>query len=149
MDDNTRFLAAILKQDWELYDALVDEFDRQGKGTPVAVIAVAFDRLTKQVFSGSVDRAAVIRFVADARAFFPEGKDIDPRLAEALVCATVNIDEPGIIELIESVDVGPIAETEGQLLFKMVHDRQMSHDEIDAFLRDVESQLAQLQGGAS
>lgn len=138
MNDDMLLLSAMLRRDWATYELMMAEFHERGKGTPVAAIGFAFDMATKARFAASRSHANVISFVADARAFFPDGKDIDPTVAEALICATLDLDEPGLMEMIDSLDVGVIVETEGQLLFKMVHDRQMSDQEIDAFLRDVE-----------
>lgn len=145
MEDNTRFLAAMLKQDRHLFSDLVANFERQGKGTPVAIIGMAFDVAIKHRFRGVRDRASVIRFVADTRSFYPDGEAIDVQIAEGLIFATLDMDEPGVDDIIDNADLNIIAETEGRLLFKVVHDQRMSDDEIDAFLTDVEARSAAWQ----
>jgi|HigsolmetaAR206D_1030411.scaffolds.fasta_scaffold05367_2 hypothetical protein len=138
MEENTRFLKAILEQDWETYDALVEEFERQGKGTPVAIIGFAFNLAVKRRFGDRRDVSEIIRFVADARAFLSEGRDLPAKEAEHLIYATLDMDVPGVDETIENLDVGVIAEIEGQLLFKLVSDEQMSPEQLNDFLMEAE-----------
>ena len=85
MDDNTLFLRALLRQDWDTYNALAAEFERQGKGTPVAIIGVAFHIAVRRYFSSRRESAEIIRFVADARAALSERRDIPVHEAEALM----------------------------------------------------------------
>jgi hypothetical protein len=138
MEENTRFLKAILEQDWETYEHLTEEFERQGKGTPVAIIALAFDLAVKRRFGDRRDVSEIIRFVADARAFLSEGRDLPAKEAEHLIFATLDIDAPGVDETIENLDAGVIAEIEGQLLYKLITDEQMSPEQLHDFLMEAE-----------
>jgi hypothetical protein len=138
MDENTLFLRALLRQDWESYDTFAAEFERQGKGTPVAIIGFAFHLAVRRCLGSRRDPAEVIRFVADARATLSEGRDIPVREAEALVYATLDIDAPGVAETIKGLDVGKIAEIEGQLLFTLIRDEHLTDEQLDALLAEAE-----------
>ncbi|MDG4829160.1 hypothetical protein O7627_07550 [Solwaraspora sp. WMMD1047] len=145
MHENTRFLRAVLQQDWDTYDALVGEFEQQNKGTPVAIIASAFSLAVEKRFGRTKDVGEIIRFVADARAALAEGRALPAAEAEALIFATLDMDEPGVADTVERLDIGTIAEIEGQLLFKLVADDGMSESELDAFLREAENHLERWQ----
>lgn len=138
MERNTLFLKAMLQQDWDLFEKLSAEFEQQGKGTPVAIIGTAFHLAVHQRFGHRRSMDDVIRFVADARAFLSEGRDLPAREAEALICATLDMDFPDVEEIIDSLDVGAMAEIEGQLLFKLVSDASPSEEQLDAFLVEAE-----------
>ncbi len=139
MDDNTRFLKALLRQDWASYDALVADFERQGKGTPVAIIGAAFDLAVRRRFATSRDVQAIIRFVADARAVLAEGRDLPANEAEALIYATLDLEAPGVEDIIDGLDIGAIAEIEGQLLFKLITDEGLSEQQLNDFLLEAQA----------
>ena len=120
-------------------DALADEFERQGKGTPVAIIGCAFHLAVHRRFGGNRSVEEVIRFVADARTFLSEGRDLPAQEAEALIYATLDIDVPGVEETIDRLEIGAIAEIEGQLLFKLIADEDLSEEQLDAFLAQSEA----------
>jgi len=145
MEENTKFLKAILEQDWQAYDALVEEFTRQGKGTPVAIIGFAFDLAVRRRFTNRRDIQEIIRFVADARTFLNEGRDLPAKEAEALICATLDIDAPGVGATVDSLDMGIIAEIEGQLLFKLIDDEHMTQQQLHEFLMEAERRVQQWQ----
>ncbi|MGX7670211.1 hypothetical protein [Plantactinospora sp. DSM 117369] len=149
MDDNTRFLKSILQQDWESYDALLAEFESQGKGTPTAIIGFAFNLAVQRRFGQRKNMDEIIRFVADARTFLSEGRDLPAQEAEALICATLDLDAPGVAETIDRLDVGTITEIEGQLLFKLVSDEELSEQQLDDFLAKAEALAAQWQNSAA
>jgi hypothetical protein len=134
MDDNTRFLRAILRQDWDTYHDLRLEFERQGKGTPTAIINSAFSLAIRRRFGSNRDMREIIRFVADARAFLSEGRDLPAQEAEALIAVTLDLEEPGVAETVDRLDVGTIAEIEGQLLFKLIRDDKLSDRQLDDLL---------------
>ncbi|WP_211349274.1 hypothetical protein [Micromonospora pisi] len=116
----------------------MEEFDRQGKGTPVAIIAFAFNLAVQRRFGSRRDLSEIIRFVADARAFLSEGRDLPAKEAEHLICATLDIEVPGVEETVENLDLGTVAEIEGQLLFKLIADEQMSQEQLNEFLMKAE-----------
>ncbi|MEO3924484.1 hypothetical protein ABGB07_11580 [Micromonosporaceae bacterium B7E4] len=148
MDDNTQFLKAILQQDWDSYDALVAGFERQGKGTPAAIIGFAFNLAVQRRFGQNRDLDGIIRFVAETRTFLSEGRDLPAKDAEALICATLDMDLPGVAETIDRLDIGTITEIEGQLLFKLVSDENLSQQELDDFLLQAEALAEQWQNQA-
>jgi hypothetical protein len=145
MDDNTKFLKAILQQDWKSYDTLLAEFESQGRGTPAAIIGFAFNLAVQGRFGQSKNMDEVIRFVAEARTFLSEGRDLPAQEAEALICATLDLDAPGVAETIERLDIGTITEIEGQLLFKLIADENLSDEQLDNFLAQAETLAAEWQ----
>jgi hypothetical protein len=145
MDDNTMFLRTILRQDWASYEEFMAEYARRGKGTPVAIVGSAFYLAVKRRFEPQRDMQKIIKFVAEARAFLSEGRDLPPREAEALVCANLDLEAPWIEEIVDRLDVVAIAEIEGQLLFKLISDEKMSDDQLDTFLAEAEQLLQQWQ----
>ncbi|AVT37279.1 hypothetical protein [Plantactinospora sp. BB1] len=149
MDDNTRFLKSILQQNWEAYDALLAEFESQGKGTPTAIIGFAFNLAVHRRFGQRRNMDEIIQFVADARTFLSEGRDLPAREAEALICATLDLDAPDVAETVDRLDIGTITEIEGQLLFKLIADEGMSEQQLNDFLAQAEALAAQWQSGAT
>jgi hypothetical protein len=143
MDDNTLFLRALLRQDWETYNKIAAELEQQGKGTPVAIIGFAFHIAVRRYFGSRREPAEVIRFVADARGALSEGRDIPVREAEALMYATLDIPAPDVEETIKSMGVGKIAEIEGQLLFKLIADENLTDEQLDGLLMEAEQFAAQ------
>ena len=141
MDDNTKFLRALLRQDWDTYNAYVAEYTRQGIGTPVAIIACAFHLAVQRRFKSTGSMAEIIRFVADTRVFFTDGKDLPPREAEALICAVLDMDAPWVEEIVDRIDILALSKIEGQLVIKLILDEDLSDDELDAFLADAEHLL--------
>ncbi|MEV4760094.1 hypothetical protein AB0J86_34030 [Micromonospora sp. NPDC049559] len=148
MDDNTRFLKALLLQDWDTYEKLRAEFEQQGKGTPVAIINSAFYLSVRRRFGTTRDMREIIRFVADARAFLSEGRDLPAQEAEALIAATLDLDAPGVAETVERLDVGTIAEIEGQLLFRLVAEAELSEQQLDLLLTEAEDLVRQWQSAS-
>lgn len=149
MDDNTRFLKALIQQDWDTYEQLVADFEAQGKGTPVAIIGSAFHLAVLDRFGARRDAGDVIQFVADARVQLNEGRDLPVKEAESLIFATLDMDLPGVAETVDELDLGIIAEIEGQLLFKLLHDRSLSERELDEFLLQAERLAAQAMADGS
>ncbi|MFY1690378.1 hypothetical protein [Plantactinospora sp. WMMB782] len=149
MDENTKFLRAILRQDWEAYDALLAEFESQGKGTPMAIIGFAFNIAVQRRFGQRKDMNEIIQFVADARTFLSEGRDLPAKEAEALICATLDLDAPEVAETIDRLDIGTITEIEAQLLFKLIADENLSEQQLDDFLAQAEALAAQWQNSAT
>jgi hypothetical protein len=145
MDDNTKFLRALLQQDWETYDTLRATFEQQGKGTPVAIIGFAFNLAVHRRFGPGTGMHEIILFVADARAFLAEGRNLPAQEAEALIAATLDLDAPGVAETVDRLDLGTIAEIEGQLLFKLVTDANLSDQQLDDLLTEAEQLVEQWQ----
>lgn len=141
--DNTKFVKALAQQDWETYDELVSRFEREGKGTPVAIIGHAFTLAAKKRFAAKKDMKEIIGWVAETRQFLLEGRELPPREAEALICAAVDIAEPWVEEIVNTLDTGTLVEIEGQLLIKLLTDEKLSEAELDAFLLEAERQEAE------
>ncbi|MGI5213552.1 hypothetical protein [Plantactinospora sp. CA-290183] len=149
VDDNTRFLKSMLQQDWGAYDALLAEFESRGKGTPTAIIGFAFNIAVQRRFGQRRDIDEIIQFVADARTFLSEGRDLPAEDAEALICATLDLDVPGVAATIDRLDIGTITEIEGQLLFKLIADEGLSEQQLDDFLAQAEDLAARWQNSAT
>ena len=64
---------------------------------------------------------------------------------EALICASLDIDAPGVDATVDSLDMGIIAEIEGQLLFKLIDDGHMSQQQLDECLIEAERRVQQWQ----
>jgi len=141
MEENTKFLRAILRRDWGTYNDYVEDFARQGKGSPVAIVGCAFHVAIQKHFGSRQDIREVIKFVAEARMFFADGEDVPAREAEGLICATLDFDEPWVDDVIDSLDATAISLIEGKLLFKLVLDENMSDEQLDALLADAERLL--------
>lgn len=148
MNESSRYLAAALKEDWALFVSIADEFEQRGGDSPAPTVAVAFCLAAKRHFGGAVSRSDVIKSVADVRVALDRDDDLDPRLAEELICAALGLGDADVGELIRSVDHRRAANTEGQLLLWMIQQSRMSTEEIDAFVDEVEHRVIQLQGVA-
>ncbi|MFC6017557.1 hypothetical protein ACFP2T_15245 [Plantactinospora solaniradicis] len=125
------------------------EFESQGKGTPTAIIGFAFNIAVQRRFRQRRDMDEIIQFVADARSFLSEGRDLPAEEAEALICATLDLDAPGVEETIDRLDIGTITEIEGQLLFKIIADEGLSEQQLDDFLAQAEALAARWQNSAT
>lgn len=143
MDDNTLFLRALLRRDWETYDRYAAEFERHGKGTPVAIIGFAFHVAVRRYFGSRREAAEIAQFVAGARTALSGGRDIPVCEAEALMQAALDVNASGVEETIKRTDVGRIAEIEGQLLFKLITDEELTDEQLDALLIETEQFAAQ------
>ena len=64
---------------------------------------------------------------------------------QPFICATLDIDAPGVEATVDSLDMGIIAEIEGQLLFKLIEDEHMSQQQLDECLIEAERRVQQWQ----
>ena len=63
MEEKTKFLRALLRQDWETYDSFTEKFQSEGKGTPVAIIGYSFFVAVQRRFAESKDMPGVEEIV--------------------------------------------------------------------------------------
>lgn len=139
MDENTLLLRAVLCQDWDTYNSMAEDFQREGKGAPVEIIGFAFYVAAMRYFAKRPDlEGEVIRFVAGTRAALADGRDIPAREAEALMYGALDMDLPGVPETIGGMDANQAAAIEGQLLFKLVQDESLTDEQIDELLAEAE-----------
>ncbi|MFV2011414.1 MULTISPECIES: hypothetical protein [unclassified Micromonospora] len=141
MEEETKFLRALLRQDWETYDSFTEKFQSEGKGTPVAIIGYSFFVAVQRRFAENKDAREIIRFVADARARLLEGRELPAKEGEALIYAMLDMDMPGVEEIVEDLDVGVMAEIQGQLLFRLVEDAELTDEQLDELLLEAEALL--------
>ena len=141
MEEETEFLRALLRQDWETYDSFTEKFQSEGKGTPVAIIGYSFFVAVQRRFGASRDPGEVIRFVADARARLLEGRELPAKEGEALIYAMLDMDMPGVEEIVDSLDIGMMAEIQGQLLFRLVEDAELTDKQLDELLLEAQELL--------
>lgn len=142
MEQNTPFVRALLRDDWPAFQAHLAELERQGDGTPVAITGFAFAIAVRRQFGERKDLSEIIRFVADTRARLLVGDDLPVRESEALVCATLDIDEPCVEETVDNLEVGRLAFYGSRLLGSLIAQANMSDAEIDALLAEAERQIA-------
>ncbi|MFY1698071.1 hypothetical protein [Solwaraspora sp. WMMA2101] len=114
------------------------KLEAQGKGTPVATIGYACYVAARQRFAEQRSPEEIIRFVAEARAALAEGRNLPAREAEAIMYAMLDMDMPEVDEIVDGLDVGIIAEIQGQLLFKLVLDAELTDAQLDSLLLEAE-----------
>jgi hypothetical protein len=136
------FLRAIFREDWESSERLAGEMERN-KESPATITGFAFSHAVKDRFEPDKSMRDVIHFVADARTDLLAGRDLSPREAEALICAALDIEEPGVEQIIDNLDVDTIVSIETQLLYKLITARQMSDEELDHFIANAERSAAE------
>ncbi|MFY1698072.1 hypothetical protein [Solwaraspora sp. WMMA2101] len=141
MQEETKFLRALLRQDWETYDSFAEKFQSEGKGTPVAIIGYSFFVAVQRRFAETRDAREIIRFVADARARLLEGRELPAKEGEALIYAMLDMDLPGVEEIVDNLDIGVMAEIQGQLLFRLVEDAELTDEQLDELLLEAEALL--------
>ncbi|MFY1654549.1 hypothetical protein ACN27J_27165 [Solwaraspora sp. WMMB762] len=143
MEDESKFVRALLRRDWDAYNLYLEKLKGQGKGTPIATIGYACYIAARQRFAEQRSPEEIIRFVADARATLSEGRDLPAREAEAVMYAMLDMEMPDVDEIVDGLDVGMIAEIQGQLLFKLVLDAELTDEQLDNLLLEAERLIHQ------
>ncbi|WP_326551785.1 hypothetical protein [Micromonospora sp. NBC_01813] len=138
MEDESKLVRALLRRDWESYNSYLEKLEAQGKGTPVATIGYACYIAARQRFAEQRSPEEIIRFVAEARATLAEGRNLPAREAEAVMYAMLDMEMPDVDEIVDGLDVGIIAEIQGQLLFKLVLDAELTDEQLDSLLLEAE-----------
>jgi len=141
MEENTLFLRALLRHDWETYGKVMGSLAAQGKGTPVAIIGSTFQLAVPRCFGEGTTVADVVQFVADARIFYGDTVDLPQREAEAIMRAVLDLEAPWVEEVVENLPVVEIASIEARLLAKLLADRGLSDTELDSLLEEAERSL--------
>lgn len=123
-------LRAFLARDFDEYERLYEQLDpAAARSGYTALIAAAFVEAVERRFSADSTDAAVVEFVAVARARFDESGDrIDPRAAERMIRA-VHTDEE-----INDLDTKTVVGIEVILLTALVADEGLDDAGIDELL---------------
>lgn len=79
--------------------------------------------------------------MADARARLLEGRELPAKEGEALIYAMLDMDMPGVEEIVDSLDIGVMAEIQGQLLFRLVEDAELTDEQLDELFLEAEQLL--------
>lgn len=128
--DQVATLRAFLARDFDRYEQLYEQLDpAAARSGYTALIAAAFIEAVERRFGEAGTDAAVVEFVAAARARFDESGDrIDPRAAERMVRAVYTDEE------INDLDTETVVGTEVILLTALVADEGLDEAGVDDLL---------------
>jgi hypothetical protein len=127
-------LRAVLANDFDTHDRLIERLDRTRSEAYGLLLAAAFFEAVDRRFAKGYTRSDIIQLVASVRARFEQsGRDLDPCVAERLMLSVLE-DVPGIEDL-DHDTVVPI-----QVVFSaaLIHDAQLDDVGLEQFLSVVQ-----------
>lgn len=128
-------VSAFLRQDFGTYDQLSSRLDSASLGR---AMATAFFLASDRLFSDQ-SKNAVIAFVARARQRFDQDDNIDPQAAERLIRAAAFEEE----DLVDGIDQHTMGRVQPLMLAAMVYEADWSEAELDEFISEARSIMAQ------
>lgn len=138
-------LRSLLRGDFDAYESKSREFShRKAWEGYSAFLGAAFYLAVSRRFRSRPDAESVIRLVAQTREQFDEsGKDIDPVAAEDLVWSVFDGRD------ISGIHGSDVVKLETVIVHKVLMDEDLSDDQLDGFLVEVEAASAKWAAGAA
>nr|WP_230416615.1 hypothetical protein [Micromonospora tarapacensis] len=124
--------------DWEKTDSLIADLERDRWAGGLQVIGAAFAIAVNRRFGPGTTPADVAQFVATAQASYEEGDSLPTLETEGLVRAAL-----GEAELADNISPDVALGAELFVLTKILHDANMTQDQLDAFVAEAEQTAAE------
>jgi hypothetical protein len=144
-NDFARLLRHLVRGEFAEHRRLTAALDeRDGWDGYAEFLGAAFFLAVERRFQPGQEVAAIIRFVAEARAQFDEtGSDIDPVAGETLVRAVLGDADAS------TIDSRTVGKVETVLLHKLLTDEALTDEQLDAFLDHAQRLAAEWAAASS